>query len=83
MATKVQLHPSKETTKGALPNWPKDQDEFVANHIMPDGGSGDAWYFVLFRRVGCKTVQGLRNLLPQTFDGLTWRSKANISRSPW
>lgn len=52
--------------------WPKDQDEFVANHIMPDGADrGDAWYFVFIRgELVCKTVQGLPE--PITADDFRW-----------
>ena len=52
--------------------WPKDQDEFVANHIMPDGAdSSDAWYFVFIRgELVCKTVQGAPE--PITADDFRW-----------
>ena len=52
--------------------WPKDQDEFVANHIMPEGAdTGDAWYFVFMRGdLVCKTVQGAPE--PITADDFRW-----------
>ena len=41
--------------------WPKDPDEFIPNHVMPDGADNDdAWYFVFLRgELICKTQQGV------------------------
>ena len=52
--------------------WPKDQDEFVANHIMPEGAdTGDARYSFLMRGdLICKTVQGAPE--PITADDFRW-----------
>ena len=52
--------------------WPRDPDEFVADHVMPDGAdSGDAWYFVFIRgELVCKTVHGGPE--PITADDFRW-----------
>ena len=41
--------------------WPRDPDEFIPNHVMPDGADhDDAWYFVFMGGdLTCKTEQGV------------------------
>ena len=52
--------------------WPRNPDEFVANHVMPEGAdTGDAWYFVFMRgELVCKKVQGSPE--PITADDFRW-----------
>ena len=63
--------------------WPKNPDEFVANHVMPDGAdSGDAWYFVFMRgELVCKTVQGAPE--PITGDDFRWFEVRYTANTFW
>lgn len=52
--------------------WPRDPDEFIPNHVMPDGADCDeAWYFVFMQgELTCKSEHGV--LTPITAGDYRW-----------
>ncbi|MEM7099761.1 MAG: NAD(+) diphosphatase [Pseudomonadota bacterium] len=60
--------------------WPIDPDEFIPNHVMPDGADdSDAWYFVFTRgELVVKSVQGSPE--PITSDDFRWMDMEVLSK---
>ena len=52
--------------------WPRDPDEFIPNHVMPEGADcDDAWYFVFMQgELICKSEH--RVLSPITAGDYRW-----------
>ena len=60
--------------------WPRDPDEFIPNHVMPEGADcDDAWYFVFMQgELICKSEQ--RVLSPITAGDYRWFDVENQTK---